>query len=83
MSTDNRHHFLHPRTRFALARVMRAVGEWLFDGLAWTSAACHLANSLGFVADEELVQRYLALPGRPDETAPPRTSHTDGLGQRK
>ncbi|WP_434106467.1 hypothetical protein [Paraburkholderia caffeinilytica] len=67
MSTDDRHHLLHPRTRFELARTARAFGDWLFDGLAWTSAACHLANSVGFVVDEDLVQRYLALPDRDRE----------------
>jgi hypothetical protein len=62
MSTDDRHHLLSPKTRFALAHAVRALGEWIFDGLAWTSAACHLANSVGFAADEELVARYLAIP---------------------
>ncbi|HYS67209.1 MAG TPA: hypothetical protein VEN30_25850 [Paraburkholderia sp.] len=78
MSTDNRRHLLHPRTRFALAHTVQAFGDWLFDGLAWTSAACHLANSMGFAADEELVERYLAVPGWNDEQPLSRTAQNNG-----
>ncbi|NIF56019.1 MULTISPECIES: hypothetical protein [Burkholderiaceae] len=81
MSIDKRHHLLHPRTRFALAHTIQAVGDWLFDGLAWTSAACHLANSIGFSADEELVERYLAMPGWNDEQSPARTHQDNSRGK--
>lgn len=69
MSTDNRYRLLHPRTRFALARAVQSLGEWLFDELAWIAAACRMADSVGFVVDEETVQRYLAIPGA-DVTPP-------------
>ncbi|MGF6754308.1 hypothetical protein [Paraburkholderia sp. GAS42] len=81
MSTDNRHHLLHPRTRFALAHTARAFGDWFFDGLASTSAACHMANSVGFVADEELVQRYLAVSDWNDEQPLSRTGRDNDRGE--
>jgi hypothetical protein len=78
MSTDDRHHLLPPKTRFALAHAARALRDWIFDGLAWTSAACHLANSVGFAADEELVVRYLAIPSWNGGPHAPRAVQDNG-----
>jgi hypothetical protein len=77
MSTDNRHHLLPSRTRFALAHAGRALGNWIFEELARTSAACHLANSVGFTADEEFVARYLAIPTQDNQ------EHASRAGQDK
>jgi hypothetical protein len=62
VSTEDQHHLLPLRARLAFANAARALGDWIFDELAWTSAACHLANSFGFAADEEVIARYLAIP---------------------
>jgi hypothetical protein len=59
MNTDDRRQSFNIRIKTAIQHVVRSIGRGWFDVLVSSSAACHMSSCAGFVADQDLVQRYL------------------------